>query len=38
MMSVDDLERVTGIDFFPMIAPEAESVESSYDPADWGIG
>ena len=37
MMSVDDLERVTGIDFFPMIAPEAESVESNYDLIDWGM-
>ncbi|MDR2882288.1 MAG: DNA/RNA non-specific endonuclease [Alistipes sp.] len=37
MMSVDDLERVTGIDFFPMIAPEAECVESRYDPAEWGM-
>lgn len=37
MMSVDDLERVTGIDFFPMIAPGAESVETGFDSTEWGM-
>jgi endonuclease G len=35
MMSVDDLETTLGMDFFPMIADDAESVEASFDVADW---
>lgn len=35
MMSVDDLERVTGMDFFPMISVAAEEVESGFNPVDW---
>jgi endonuclease G len=37
MMSVDDLEHVTGMDFFPMIPADAHSVEASFDAADWGM-
>ena len=37
MMSVDDLEQATGMEFFPMISKAAESVEGGFDPAEWGM-
>jgi endonuclease G len=35
MMTIADLETVTGIEFFPMIAPDARSVKSSFDAGEW---
>jgi endonuclease G len=37
MMSVDELEQITGFDFFPTLTPGAESMESSFDPCEWGL-
>ncbi|MBO5671983.1 MAG: DNA/RNA non-specific endonuclease, partial [Alistipes sp.] len=37
-ITVDELERITGFDFFPMIDDSIEaSVESSINPSLWGI-
>ena len=37
-ITVDELERITGFDFFPMIDDSIEAaVESSVDPSLWGI-
>ena len=37
-MSVNELEKRTGFDFFPALPDDIEeSVESQYCPADWGI-
>jgi hypothetical protein len=35
MMSVSDLERITGFELFPMISDGAESVKDSYTVTDW---
>jgi endonuclease G len=37
MKSVEEIERLVGVEFFPMLTPEAVSVKSVYDPADWGF-
>ena len=37
-MSVNELEELTGLDFFPMLDDSVEeSVESQLHPSDWGI-
>ena len=37
-MSVNDLEKYLGYDFFPALPDDIEeSVEGQYRPADWGI-
>ena len=37
--SVDQVERITGIDFFPSLPDEVERVvEASYDLSDWPMG
>ena len=37
-MSVNELEKRTGFDFFPALPDDVEdAVESQYRPADWGI-
>ncbi len=37
-ISIDELERLTGIDFFPLLPDATEqSVESRYTPSSWGL-
>lgn len=37
-MSVDDVEEITGIDFYPRLPDEEESaIESQYDVSDWNF-
>lgn len=37
-MSINELERRTGLDFFPALPDDIEEgVESQYKPSDWGI-
>lgn len=37
-MSIDELESMTGIDFFPSLEDDIEDdVESGYREADWGL-
>ena len=36
--SVDEVERITGIDFFPSLPDDVEKkVEKTASPEDWGI-
>ena len=34
MVSVSEIERLTGFTFFPELSDE---VKSSYEPSDWGM-
>ncbi len=37
-VSVDEVERCTGIDFFPTLPDEVEQrIEAACDPSDWGL-
>lgn len=37
-MSIDDLEKKTGIDFFPALPDDIEdAAEAAYDPSVWGL-
>ena len=37
-LSVDDLELLTGLDFYPALPDDLEEyVEAAYDPSVWGL-
>ncbi|MDR2890276.1 MAG: DNA/RNA non-specific endonuclease [Alistipes sp.] len=37
MVSVSDIEEITGFEFFPMLSPEARVVKESFNASDWGM-